>query len=317
MHLLSCVARGVPWGGREVIQAPVVYVAAEGAGGIKKRIAGLKKAQADEGVSADIYFYLITVAPNLGTGQEDFKELLACIQAVCARPGIIAIDTLAQSLGSADENGAGMVQFVANAAALANQLQCHVATIHHVPLADDQRLRGNTVLIGGLDASVLVERQKGEFTAVLTVKKLKDEDDGQKFTVHLSRIVICRDKKDREVSILVVDSIEPGAVEAGADKGRKLPDSAINAFAALRYALAEVGAVPPASNHIPSRTMCVSVEQWRTYMDLRSNLENPDSKLKAFVRGSERLQSEKIVGIWQSYVLEAKQAGQTGHGGTT
>ena len=126
---------------------------------------------------------------------------------------MIAIDTLAQSLGSADENGAGMVQFVANATALANHFQCQVPTIHHVPLADDQRLRGNTVLIGGLDVSVLVERQKGEFIAVSTVKKLKDEDDGQKFTVHLSRIVICKDKKGREVSTLVVELIEPGAVD--------------------------------------------------------------------------------------------------------
>ena len=95
-------------------------------------------------------------------------------QSCLRQSGIIAIDTLAQSLGSPDENGVGMVQFVANATALANQLQCHVATIHHVSLCDDQRLRGNTVLIGGLDASVLIERPKGEFTAALTLKKLKD-----------------------------------------------------------------------------------------------------------------------------------------------
>jgi hypothetical protein len=59
----------------------------------------------------------------------------------------------------------------------------------------------------------LVERQKGEFTATLTLKKLKDEDDGQKFTVHLSRIVICKDKMGQEVSTLVVESVEPGVVE--------------------------------------------------------------------------------------------------------
>jgi AAA domain len=33
------------WGGREVKQCPVIYIAAEGAGGIKKRIAGLKKSR--------------------------------------------------------------------------------------------------------------------------------------------------------------------------------------------------------------------------------------------------------------------------------
>jgi putative DNA primase/helicase len=40
LDLLACIARGGFWGGREVKQCPVVYIAAEGSAGIKKRIAG-------------------------------------------------------------------------------------------------------------------------------------------------------------------------------------------------------------------------------------------------------------------------------------
>ena len=60
----------------------------------------------------------------------------------------------------------------------------------------------------------------------------------------------------------------------------------------------EVGAFPPASNHIPSRTKTVSGSQWKTYLDKRSNLDKPDSLLKAFVRPSADLQAKKLIGIY-------------------
>ena len=71
-------------------------------------------------------------------------------------------------------------------------------------------------------------------------------------------------KKGREVSTLVVETVEPGAAE-GAKASRKLPVSATNALSALRYALDEVGAIPPACNHIPAGQTCVSLSQWREY----------------------------------------------------
>jgi hypothetical protein len=122
--------------------------------------------------------------------------------------------------------------------------------------------------------------------------KIKDEADAQTFTAYLNRVVVCADKKGREVSSFVVERIEAGSAadSSVASTKRPTPTAAIM-LAALRYALVEVGEIPPASNHIPSRTKCVSVDQWRTYADMRSNLEKPDSKLKAFVRGSEWLQA--------------------------
>jgi hypothetical protein len=289
LDLFLRIARGGLWGGREVAQAPVVYIAAEGSGGIKKRIAGLK--HADQGLPADIPFFLITVAPNLGTGDGDLKELIANIETAGIRPGAIAIDTAAQSIAGADENSKGMAQLVTNGTALANYFSCLVVFVHHVPLADDERLRGGTSLIGGLDVSIFSHRAKGAFVATLEVKKMKDGDDEQAFTVNLARIVLGHTKKGREVSTLVVESVEPGAAEGGQDK--KLPESAADALAALREALDEIGQIPPANSYVPSRTKCVSSEQWKNYMDSRSTLLNPDSKLKAFVRGSARLKKEK------------------------
>jgi AAA domain len=295
------IATGGFFGGREVEQGPVVYIAAEGGGGIKKRIEGLKKFLAEQNLPPDVPFYLITVAPDFGTGEADRIELIRCIEALGIQPAAIGIDTAAQSLGGADENGQGMAQLVINATALFNYFKCLVALIHHVPLSDDKRLRGKTDLIGALDVSILVEREKGSMTATLTVMKLKDEDDLQKFTVHLERVVVCQDKRGRDVSTLVVESVTPGSPDENGVSAKRLPSSAENALSALRYALDEVGAIPPASNHIPAGQKAVRVDQWRTYADMRSALDKPDSKLKAFVRGSECLQARKIVGIWGDY----------------
>jgi hypothetical protein len=261
------MSRGGLWAGRDVEQGPVVYIAAEGAGGIRKRIAGLKKDRAEKGLPADVPFYLLTVAPNLGTGEGDRIELIRCIETLGIRPAAIAIDTTSQSMGGADENNVGMAQLCVNATALMNYFGCLVGLIHHVPLADDERLRGWSGFPAALDVSIFSKREKGSLVATLTVKKLKDDDDGQSFTVHLVRVVLGQTKKGREVSTLVVESIAEGS-SSGGETARKLPPSAENAMTALRYAIDEVGAIPPASNHIPGRTVAVSVEQWRICMDL-------------------------------------------------
>jgi hypothetical protein len=123
--------------------------------------------------------------------------------------------------------------------------------------------------------------------------------------VRLRRPTLGKTKKGREVSTLVVETVEPGAAE-GDKAGKKLPVSAVNALSALRYALDEVGAIPPASNHIPAGQKCVSVSQWREYAYARSGHALPDSKLKDFVRGCDKLHAEVNVGIFGAYAWLAK-----------
>src|SRR5262249_18264964 len=100
------VACGWTWAGRAVEQCPVVYIAAEGGSGLRKRKAGWEKKHKAE-LPDKVPFYLIDAAPNLGTGDEDLKELIASSESAGVRPGIIFVDTVAQSMGPGDENGAG------------------------------------------------------------------------------------------------------------------------------------------------------------------------------------------------------------------
>jgi len=202
------VAGGVDWAGRKTKQAAVVYIAAEAPAGVRKRIAGWLAARDDLPPYDSIPFRMIPAAPNLGAGQEDLAELIACIDAAETVPGLIVIDTLAQTLGAGDENGAGMIQYVANATALANRFECLVLIVHHVGLSDDQRLRGHSSLHCGIDAQVLCDRVEGTFGAVLTLQKLKDDEDEIRLEAQLSCFVIRRDEDGDSVSTLVVDRIK-------------------------------------------------------------------------------------------------------------
>lgn len=69
--------------------------------------------------------------------------------------------------------------------------------------------------------AILAEREEGALAAVLTVKKLKDEEDGQKITVRLVRVSIGVDEDGEDISTLVVQSVDPGAIEGAKARPRK------------------------------------------------------------------------------------------------
>ena len=242
LDLLLYVALGWPWAGRRVVQAPTIYIAAEGAAGLRKRKIGWELAH--DGLPDNVPFHLIEVAPNLGAGASDLKELIASIEAAGIKPGTIAIDTVAQSMGVGDENNTGMVQFAANITALANHFGCLVAAVHHVGLGDEKRLRGHSSFLGALDVSILSERKEGALSATLTVMKLKDEESAQKFTVHLARIVIGKDSDGEDVSTLIVESVESGATE-GAKAPRQNQSPASNVCLSLWSSKPSAKTKPP------------------------------------------------------------------------
>ena len=215
------IALGWTWAARRVTQAPAVYIAAEGAAGLRKRKIGFERSHSN--LPAFVPFYLISAAPNLGTEQGDLAPLMAAIEAAGVAPGLIVIDTLAQSLGAGDENGMGMVQFVANATALANKFRAFVLIVHHVGLGDDKRMRGHSSLIGGVDAQILCERKDGALSTGLTLQKLKDEESRIKLTAHLGRVVIGQDEDGDDISTLVVERIEDGAEGESGKQPKTIP----------------------------------------------------------------------------------------------
>jgi len=236
------VAGGVDWAGRKTKQAAVIYIAAEAPAGVRKRIAGRLAARDDQPPYDSIRFRMIPAAPKLGAGQDDLSELIASIDATGVAPGLITIDTLAQTLGAGDENSSGMIQYVANATALANHFKCLVLIVHHVGLSDDQRLRGHSSLHCGIDAQALCDRKEGTFSTTITLQKLKDDEDEIRLEAQLSRVVIRCDEDGDDVSTLVVDSIKGAAEKPKAAKSAKpIPRRQRLLMDVIAEAIAEIG----------------------------------------------------------------------------
>ena len=104
-----------------------IYVAAEGAGGIKKRLAGIKAHRENQLAN----LLLLSDRPILGLPKGgDTTELIAEMKAL-GKISMVVIDTLSQVLGGGDENGSGMQVVLAAATDISNELSCAVVLVHH------------------------------------------------------------------------------------------------------------------------------------------------------------------------------------------
>jgi hypothetical protein len=237
-HMGLCVARGQPWAGRKTERAPVVYLAAEGAAGLRKRKAGYVKAGLAPPDNVD--FTLVPAAPNLGAVKGDYDRLLATIEAAGIKPGPIIIDSVAKVIGGSDENGAGMAQFLVNAEALATHFACFVLAVHHTGWNEDakDRPRGWSGLPAALDVQILCERKAGEMSATLTIQKLKDEPSGLRFEAEMKRVILGISKTGREVSTLIVDEIKDAVAQMTEAKA-PVKGTSSDGVEAIKSALAE------------------------------------------------------------------------------
>ena len=251
-------------------------------------------------------FYLVPALVNLIA---EHAQLVADIRAQCAAPVVVVLDTLNRSLVGSESNDQDMANYVKAADVIRETFGCAVIIVHHCGVAGD-RPRGHTSLTGAADAQLAVKRDANN-NVVVTIEHMKDGAEGAVIGSRLERVELGDDDDGDPITSCVVVPAEAGQTVSGG----KLPDSAKLALRYLHEAIAEVEILPPASNHIPSNTRTCTIEQWRQYCDagMVSNSTKSDSKYKAFVRVSEKLQSLGFIGVWNDQVWVA---GHAGHGRT-
>ena len=222
---------------------------------------------------------MIAAAPNLGAAPGDVEALGAAIESAGVAPGLIVIDTLAQTLGSADENGSGMTAFVANAGEIASRFKCLVLIIHHVGLNDDKRLRGHSSLAGALDATMLCERRGNELVASLTLQKLKDEASDARLLARLSRVVMGQDEDGDEISTLVVGNIEDAEPSALAPRKQSVPPAQRLLMAVAAEAIDEDGeTMRPLADGPVVRAVADNIVRDRYYARIAEQAEPDEDK---------------------------------------
>ena len=223
--LMAIAAKEERWGGALIKgHGAVVYVCAEGAGGIRNRIVALRQ-KLGIPPDADLPFFLIEARPRLGVDQGDKAELIAAIrkQVPEGMPiAAVAVDTLSQCLGGGEENGSGSQIFVGNMTDIATAFGCVAIAVHHSGRADDERTRGHSSLDGNPDFQWLVKRTDQGMTSRVTLAKMKDGDRAIAFDVHLAVIELGFDEDGDPITTLVVDDITEASAEPTPKGSRKL-----------------------------------------------------------------------------------------------
>lgn len=205
LDMVLAVARGVQWRGFRTRQSRVIYVAAEGAGGFRRRIAAYAE---HNGIGvARVPLGIIPAAPPL---RDDIHAAQVAREIKAAGGAdLVVVDTLAQVLNG-DENGADMQDLVRKLRKhLGTPLGATVLVIHHSGKDVTKGARGSSALRAAADAEFEVVRE-GEQRRSLECTKMKDADEGGVYPFTLSKVVLGVDAAGEEISSCVVVHGEGG-----------------------------------------------------------------------------------------------------------
>lgn len=236
----GCLATGKPWLGREVQQGPAIYVPAEGARGLGKRITAWKQHHGFAGKSID--FFVVPMPVNL-LDRQSVPTLIDDIRAhprlAGRKPAIIVFDTLASSMDGGNENDTPDANRVTAAVRFLKQaFGCCVVLVHHSGNAYTHRMRGNSAFRNNSDttiqvlASPLPEGQKRKPGDVVTIYSNKAKDDAGFDDIHFTTELVEWSREDgAPVSSLVV--VETDKTPATRGELVIMPQSSHDALRAL------------------------------------------------------------------------------------
>lgn len=278
LDMCLAIARGVEWNGRWVKQGRVLYVAAEGSKGFKKR--GRAYCQ-HHGVNAkDFPMQIIRrVIPNL-TDATSVAKLVEDVTAL-GPFDLIVLDTFAQVTAGANENsGEDMGDALANCRLIRAPHDSMILLVHHVGKDSSRGARGWS----GLKAAADVEMEvvANENARHVEVTKMKDGETGFIQGFSLSTVVLGQDSRGDDISSCVVDYNAKGKVTE-AETGAKGANQKV-----VKAALRELMDFEDAP--VPRSTLWKLVES-----KLSRGAQAKDPRPRQFKQALESLVNEKHV----------------------
>jgi KaiC/GvpD/RAD55 family RecA-like ATPase len=241
LDLAAAIARGIDWRGLKVRQGRVIYVAAEGSGGLRKRLEAYAR---HHGIDLELMaLWVIPAAPNLLL-KDDALELSRAIAAL-GPADLVVIDTLAQVTPGGNENAAeDMGKALAHCKGIHRATGATVLLVHHSGKDASRGSRGWSGILGAADAEFEVARLGA--ARVLRNTKQKDGVDGSAWAFDLRELVLDLDEDGDEVSsCVVVEAAMPavGTLAKPLGKHETIVNAVIQEFAQAQTTGIEVAAV--------------------------------------------------------------------------
>jgi len=251
LDIAAHIAAGRPWGGREVHQGLVVYIAAEAGTSAQVRVLALKQRMGVE----DFPLALVPCPVNLLDPRADVRtipELVREAERACGMKCVlIVIDTLSRAFAGGKENASeDMGAFVTNVDALRTQLTSAVMIVHHSGKNAAMGARGHSLLRAATDTELEVVAEGLELTAKRTVTATKQRDaagGGAPIEFMLNEVLLGVDKKGRELKTCTIvlrgdPEWEFAQSEKKAERTADLTPEESRALSALEMAVEDVQA---------------------------------------------------------------------------
>lgn len=185
LDLCASIAQGTEWRGKRVKQCPVLYIAAEGAAGVRNRLIALAKHRGIEFDELEI-----SVLPR--TPDFRSRKVIGDVvtRAKAAGPfGLIVVDTLSQVSAGADENSTkDMGQVLANCRDLGAATGAMILIVHHSGKDMGKGSRGASTIKDRTDVEIEIVRAGKDRSA--TVSKLRDQEDKAEFGFRLHQVPV-------------------------------------------------------------------------------------------------------------------------------
>jgi hypothetical protein len=209
LYLSAHIATGgTVFSGRVATKGDVVYIAAEGRGGLHQRWAALRD---HYDFPSDTPLYFVEAALDLRESDQDYIELVDAIKSRSANPRMIVVDTLARTFGGGDENDASeMSRFINTQGALQQEFGCAVLAVHHSGKDEARGMRGSSALLGAADVVMFLSRDVETNGGTVLVQKMKDGEDG---VVEKFAVMPWTDPNDPETTSLVVEAVDPQSID--------------------------------------------------------------------------------------------------------
>ncbi|MEU4150840.1 AAA family ATPase [Streptomyces sp. NPDC026659] len=201
LDMAGCVANGMPWAGRDVVKGEVIYLVAEGAGGIKKRVRAWEQ---ERGCRMSGVHFLPRPIQVAGIEWLVLEE--ACKR---LRPALVIVDTQARATVGIEESSNERMSVIFNRIErLARESDACALLVHHTGHVGEHG-RGASNVLGAVQTELLVKKEGKGADRVISVRidKTKDDDDSAEVRL-LPRVVavhgMTRRNGSPETSVVLV-----------------------------------------------------------------------------------------------------------------
>ncbi len=291
------IAHQATWQGRKTEPGAVLYIAGEGASGIRKRANAWRTRY--EIVDNGEPFFVLPQAINMRSVEEIDAIVEAANAKLKAPPVMVVIDTLARSFGGGEENsGQDMMDFVAGCDRMRDAFKgCAILVVHHAGKDTTKGARGHSSLYGAVDTEFEVKRVQGTDVVTLTNTKQKDSEEAAVIQLKAISVVLPGQGPlhlEDETSLVLEASTDAVPIREQQPRGKH---SRV-IYQTLKELMGELGEERYVGNQMTLR--CITEDQLKTYSYMKMSVDNRHKHTR-FEGAVAALQADNLVQFYNGF----------------